>query len=260
VTFPAHATAMSEASGPMGPKDADWSFDRFVAVGYGVVYDYVFERFAPYRALRAEVLRYVESAAAGVRDRRAWHVLDIGCGPGNFTLAIGEAGFTVVGVDPFGALVDLAREKRRTRHLPNVSFKHAEAVVAEPRWRGAFDQVVNVHGLYAHPAPHELLRGAWEALKPGGHALFVNFSRRVPLLGTFTDLRRREGLGSALRALRWVLPNAVFESTRRRLAPPNYWQMDEFQAHLAAAGFAVLDIHRTFFDGVSLLAWVQKTQ
>lgn len=254
----ANATAATGTRDAMGVRGGRWSADRVVAVGYGVVYDHIFERFAPYRALQAEVLRRIE-AAAGSGERRAYHVLDIGCGPGNFTMLLGEAGFTVVGVDPYEALIDLAQEKRRARRLPNVSFKHAELVVADPRWRESFDQVLNVHALYAHPAPHQLLRGAWEVLKPGGHGLFVNFSRQVPLLRTIADVRRRESWASALRCLRWVLPNSIFEATRRRPGPPNYWQPDEFQSHLTAAGFTVLEIRRTFFEGVSLLAWVQKT-
>jgi SAM-dependent methyltransferase len=255
----AGSTAMAEASDAMGRQGSDWSGDRVVAVGYGVFYDYIFERFAPYQALRAEIRTMIEASAASVDDRRAYHVLDVGCGPGNFTLMLGEAGFTVVGLDPYEALIDLAREKRRARRLPNVSFKHADLVVADPRWRGAFDHVLNVHSLYAHPAPQQLLRGAWEVLKPGGHGLFVNFARRAPLVPTFLAARRREGWRGALHSLRWVLPNAVFEATRRRLGPPNYWQRDEFEAHLSAAGFTVLDMRRTFFDGVSLLARVQKT-
>jgi len=236
---------------------ANWSLQRALTVGYGVVYDYIFDRFAPYQSLSGEVLACVKAGAAPDVLRRDLRVLDIGCGPGNFTLLLAEAGFSALGIDPYGPLVELAREKRRARQLANVAFQHADVAVGDPRWVGAFDQVINVHSLYAHPRPLDVLRQACRALKPGGRGVFVNFTRRVPLGATFQTIRRREGLVSALRCLRWVVPNAIFEATRRRIGP-HYWQEPEFEARLRDAGFTVLDMRRTFFDNVSLLAWVRK--
>ena len=236
---------------------AEWSLQRALTVGYGVVYDYIFDRFAPYQSLSGEVLACVKAGAPADVPRRDVRVLDIACGPGNITLLLAEAGFSAVGADPYAPLIELAREKRRARQLSNVAFQHADVAVGDPRWAGAFDQVVNVHSLYAHPRPIDVLRQACRALKPNGRAVFVNFTRRVPLVPTFQQIRRREGVRSALRCLRWVLPNAIFEATRRRVGP-HYWQEATFAAHLHDAGFTVLDKRRTFFDNVSLLAWVRK--
>ena len=238
-------------------KIARWGLDHAVSVGYGVVYDYVFEGFAPYQDLRLEVLRHVEAAAPASVSRRDVRILDLGCGPGNFTLLLGEAGFSVLGIDPYGTLIDLAREKRRAKGVPHVAFQHADVISDRAFGNGSFDQVINVHSLYVHPAPTRLLRRAYEVLKPGGHGVFVNFTRRVHLWAAFREIRQREGLRPALRCLRWVLPNAIFEATRRPIRA-HYWQEDEFATHLREAGFTVLEMRRTFFDGVSLLAWVRK--
>jgi len=236
---------------------ADWSLQRALTVGYGVLYDYIFERFAAYQSLSGEVLACVKAGTPADVARRDVRVLDIGCGPGNITLRLAEAGFSALGIDPYGPLVELAREKRRGKQMGNVAFQHADVAAGDPRWNGAFDQVVNVHSLYAHPRPLDVLRQACRALKPGGRGVFVNFTRRVPLAATFQTIRRREGLASALRCLRWVLPNAIFEAIRRPIGP-HYWPEAEFGAHLREAGFTVLDLRRTFFDHVSLLAWVRK--
>ncbi|PYQ24571.1 MAG: hypothetical protein DMF81_05065 [Acidobacteria bacterium] len=238
-------------------RGVQWGLDRMVSVGYGVVYDYIVERFRPYQELHDDVLRLVESGVPAGTSRREIRVLDVACGPGNFTLHVAGAGFETVGVDAYAGLVELAREKRRARHLGNLAFRHADLARGGVFPESTFDQVVNIHSLYVQPDPQRFLREVHKVLKPGGRAIFVNFTRRVWLGSTLRDVRRREGVTAALRSLLWVLPNSVFEATRKRVRP-QYWDEKEFAAHLEEAGFRVLDIRRTFFDGASLLAWVSK--
>jgi ubiquinone/menaquinone biosynthesis C-methylase UbiE len=116
---------------------------------------------------------------------------------------------------------------------------------------------VNIHSLYVQADAQRLLSEAFRVLKPGGQAVFVNFTRRVHLAEAFRQVRRREGLGAAMSSLLWVLPNALFESMRRRTGP-HYWEEAEFRSRLEEAGFRVRELRRTFFSGVSLLSWVEK--
>src|SRR5919198_2497306 len=170
-----------------------WSLDRMLSVAYGVVYDFIFERFAPYQELQDEVRMLVETSVPAAVDRREVRVLDIACGPGNFTCLLAECGFTVTGLDAYGALVEVAKEKRRARHLANVAFRHADLARGNTIREGTFDQVVNIHSLYVHPAPDALLREAYRVLKPGGHAVFVNHTRQVGLWSTLREIQRRGG-------------------------------------------------------------------
>jgi 2-polyprenyl-3-methyl-5-hydroxy-6-metoxy-1,4-benzoquinol methylase len=234
-----------------------WGFDRMLSVMYGVVYDGIFERFIPYRALQREVLELVESAVPADANRREIRILDIGCGPGNFTIELARAGFSVVGVDRYAPLIELAREKQRAKRLTNVTFQQVDFSGCTGFQGGAFDQIVNIHSLYVHPDPCRKLQQACRVLKPGGHAVFVNHTRRLGLLSTFFEVKRREGPGAALHCLRWVVPNSVFELTRTRVGP-HYWGEDEFSAHLREAGFRLLAMRRTFLNGASLLAWASK--
>lgn len=234
-----------------------WGLDRTVAVGYGVVYDFIFEGFAPYRALREEVLELVASSVPPAVDRRQVRVLDVGCGPGNFSCLLAEHGFSVVGIDPYGGLIELAREKRRAARLPNLAFLQADIGERHGFGEAAFDQLVNIHSLYTHPAPERVIGEAYRVLKPGGHAVFANHTRRVALCSAFTAVRQRDGLRAALHSLRWLVPNLVFEAARKRVGP-HYWSEDLFARNLAAVGFTVLDMRRTFFDGTSLLVWARK--
>jgi SAM-dependent methyltransferase len=236
-----------------------WTVDRMLSTAYGFVYDYIFERFVPYQRLQAEVLELVERAAKPVSpDRRAFQILDVDCGPGNLTFVLAEAGFSVLGLERYGPVVEVAREKRRAKRLANLAFGQGDLASGRTLRDGAFDQIVNVHSLYAHPDPQALLAQAWRVLKPGGHAIFVNHTRPVRPWATFGEMRRRAGLGPALSCLAlWLLPHALFEATRRRIGP-HYWNEGTFGAHLRVAGFTVLETRRTFLNGASLLVWATK--
>jgi ubiquinone/menaquinone biosynthesis C-methylase UbiE len=234
-----------------------WGIDRSLSIAYGFVWDYIFEKFEPYQHLRREILELAEATVGEHLARRDVRILEIGCGPGNFTFTLAEAGFSVVGVDPYGPLIELAREKRRARRLSHLAFQQADLARGNGFLDASFDMVVSIHTLYVHPDPAKVLREAFRILKPGGQAVFVNHTRRVGLLRAFRDVKGAEGLGAALRALTWLLPNAVFETARKRVGP-HYWTEDEFGTHLGEAGFTVLEMRRTFFHGVSLLAVARK--
>jgi ubiquinone/menaquinone biosynthesis C-methylase UbiE len=228
-----------------------------VSIGYGVVYDYIWERFPPYQGLQQEVFELVERAVPEGTTRRDVRILELACGPGNFSVKLAEAGFSVVGLDRYGTLIDLAREKRQAKRLANLSFQHADVADGSSFKDGHFDQLVNIHSLYVHPAPDQKLKEAYRVLKPGGHAVFVNHTRRVELRPTFQQLRAREGVGAAARSLLWVVPNSVFEAARKQVGP-TYWEEAEFTSHLQAAGFTVLETRRTFLNRASVLVWAKK--
>jgi len=233
-----------------------WSLDRMLSVGYGVVYDAIFERFRPYQELQAEVLELVEKGAPNA-PRRDVHVLDVGCGPGNFTFVLAEAGFSTIGLEAYGALVELAREKRRAKRLANLAFRHGELAAGAGGRDASFDALVSIHGLYVHPEPFTLLREARRVLKPGGHAVFVNPTRHVGHWSTFRDIKNRDGMRAALASLLWLVPNSIFEVARKRIGP-HYWDEHEFAANLKAAGFTVLATRRTFLNGASVLLWARR--
>jgi SAM-dependent methyltransferase len=234
-----------------------WGVDRMLSVGYGLVYDYIYEQFRPYQQLQAEVLELVTAGVRAGTLNRDVHVLDIGCGPGNFTFVLAEAGFNAVGLESYAALVELAREKRRAKRLANLTFRHGDLADGAGIREASFDGLVSIHSLYVHPEPQTLLKEAYRILKPGGHAIFVNHTRQVAQWSTFREIKRRDGIRPALSSLLWLVPNSIFEVARRRIGP-HYWDETRFSANLRAAGFSVLQARRTFVNGASLLMWARR--
>ena len=234
-----------------------WGLDRMLSVGYGLVYDYIYEQFRPYQQLQAEVLELVTAGVPATTLKRDVHVLDIGCGPGNFTFVLAEAGFNAIGLESYAALVEVAREKRRAKRLANLTFRHGDLADGAGIREASFDELVSIHSLYVHPEPETLLKEAYRILKPGGHAIFVNHTRQVAQWSTFHEIKRRDGLRPALSSLLWLVPNSIFEAARRRIGP-HYWDEAQFTSKLQAAGFTVLQARRTFINGASLLMWARK--
>ena len=234
-----------------------WGLDRMLSVGYGLVYDYIYDRFRPYQQLQAEVLELVTAGVPATTLKRDVHVLDIGCGPGNFTFVLAEAGFNATGLESYAALVEVAREKRRAKRLANLTFRHGALADGAGIREASFDELVSIHSLYVHPEPETLLKEAYRILKPGGHAIFVNHTRQVAQWSTFHEIKRRDGIRPALSSLLWLVPNSIFEAARRRIGP-HYWDEAQFTSKLQAAGFTLLQARRTFINGASLLMWARK--
>ena len=123
---------------------------------------------------------------------------------------------------------------------------------------GPYDVLVSMHTLYWHPDPAALLAACRRALKPGGHAVFLTYQRPARVMRTFAEVRGQRGWWQALRALRWLVPTAVFDLFRG--VDPRYLTRDEFDAALRAAGFEILERRDTFLAGISLLAWTRAAE
>jgi SAM-dependent methyltransferase len=96
--------------------------------------------------------------------------LDIGCGTGVFALLLADRGIKVVGVDPAQASIEVAQGKPGS---DRVRWVCGDATVLPPLQVDLVTMTANV--AQAIVTPHtwrETLRGAYEALRPGGHLVF----------------------------------------------------------------------------------------
>lgn len=248
----AAAGVATEAAG--GHMPLRRALEHMIAVSYGTLYDGVVRGFAPWERLVDEIAALVARAVPPGREPREVRVLDAACGIGNVALRLAGLGYSVVGVDAVRHLVLIAREKSGPPSA-RLSFHHVDLARGPAPGAGSFDVVVSVHTLYWHPAPAAFLAGCRRALKPGGHGVFLTYGRPARVGRTYREVRAVEGRGAALRALRWLVPTAVFE--RLRDCEHRYLDREAFHAMLEAAGFEVLEGRRTFLAGLSHLAWAR---
>lgn len=100
----------------------------------------------------------------------ARRVLDIGCGTGVFALLLAGRGIEVVGVDPAGASLDVARGKPGGAR---VRWVEGAATALPPLRVDLATMTANAAQAVADPgAWHGTLRGAHAALRPGGRLVF----------------------------------------------------------------------------------------
>ncbi len=141
--------------------------------------------------------------AAGVGP--GMRVADLGCGPGDVTLAaarcVGPTG-SVVGVDDAARPLDRARRRARDEHLETVTFEQGDVLSWEPA--EPLDAVVGRFILMHLPDPVAAVVRAAELVRPGGIVAFADVALttrgslpELPLLtaskGWFIETLRRAG-------------------------------------------------------------------
>ncbi|MFI8166624.1 class I SAM-dependent methyltransferase [Streptomyces sp. NPDC085931] len=104
------------------------------------------------------------------QETGARRVLDIGCGTGVFALLLADRGIDVVGVDPAQAAIDVARAEPGSER---VRWIRGDATALPPLRVDLATMTANVAQEIVDPDTwRQTLRGAREALRPGGHLVF----------------------------------------------------------------------------------------
>lgn len=170
-------------------------------------------------------------------------VVDLGCGTGEFALAVSAVCGRVVGVDASPAMLEVAREKRRRRDVDTVEFVHAGWLGYEHDGRPAA-YVFSKNTLHHLPGfwKVEALRAVADILEDGG------IFRLRDLVYSFDPARSHRAIAS------WLDDMASTPFTEEEL---HRHIRDEFSTYgfvleemLEQAGFEVLEAtHRDGFYG-----------
>ncbi|MDN5325836.1 MAG: hypothetical protein PWP41_532 [Moorella sp. (in: firmicutes)] len=94
------------------------------------------------------------------------HILDVGCGTGNFSLELARRGVKVTGIDISNPMLAKARKKAADAGLA-IEFLHADAMNL-PFGDNTFDKIVSVTALEFAPDLKAVLEESYRVLKPGG--------------------------------------------------------------------------------------------
>jgi SAM-dependent methyltransferase len=170
-------------------------------------YDGIASDYAQHRRVHPEVLRRLVGAVRPASD-----VLEVGCGTGNYIIALRElAGCSCWGVDPSEAMLAEARARSG-----RVSFLRgrAEALPLPP---AAFDLAFSVDVIHHVGDRPGAYREAWRVLRPGGRVCTVTDSEWI--------IRHRQPLAA-------YFPETVAADLAR------YPPLDELRAAMQQAGFA----------------------
>ena len=114
-----------------------------------------------YQQKHAFVFEYGKDLLALLAPERGESILDIGCGTGQLTKAIADAGARVVGIDKSPEMIDAARE-----NFPNIEFMVADA--SDFSFAQPFDAVFSNAALHWVRKAAEAVQCIANALRPGG--------------------------------------------------------------------------------------------
>ncbi|MFD2767965.1 class I SAM-dependent methyltransferase [Micromonospora eburnea] len=202
---------------------------------------------------RSDLDAYVRMA----EEFEARRVLDIGCGTGVFALLLAPRGIEVVGVDPAGASIDVARSKPGSER---VRWICGDSAALPPLRVDLATMTGNVAQAIADPRMWQsTLRRAYEALRPGGRLVFET---RDPARRAWEEWNREEsyrvtgipGVGvveSWVQVIEVSLPLVTFRWTYVFAADGQVLTSDstlrfrerqEVEAELVAQGYVVEDV------------------
>lgn len=116
---------------------------------------------------------WLDALRASVPERRVGRILDLGCGTGRFTAALGEAfGCRVIGIEPSAAMLDVAL----SRNEPDVEWKQgrAESIPLDSR---AVDLIFMSQVFHHLVQPRRALEEINRVLTVGGYLAIRNGTR-----------------------------------------------------------------------------------
>ena len=190
-----------------------------------------YERAEDFKRLAFIVSQITGLAAGPLR------ILDIGCGNGNISLALGSLGHEVVGVDIDNESIAIASGRNPFGH---VSFRQTD--VASMDLSDTFDAIVCSEVLEHLPDPGSLVVSAHRLLRPGGKLIVTvpnGYGPRELLMTRPMQWLHQRGLASVLHTIKrgFGYSNTTLQSANPDLTHLQFFTRNGLQRMLKTNGF-----------------------
>ena len=180
------------------------------------------------------------------------HLLDVGCGTGNFSIKLAEQGASVVGVDISREMLSIARKKAEQKRL-NIEFKEMDGLSLQFPDE-TFDGVLSMATIEFIPDYPEMILEMFRVCKKGGSILVGTINRdsswgrlymdreyqKKARIFQYARLRTPEELNN-------IKKDSLLESKECLFIPPDSPESeigsakeDEFSEHNSGGFFCVL--------------------
>ena len=179
------------------------------------------------------------------------HILDLGCGDGKITAELARTvpHGVVTGADASAEMIAFAQQKFSKSEIPNLQFLVCD--VRAIRFPDKFDLVFSNAALHWVDDHQAILRGAAEALKPGGR-LAISCGGKGNAHDVFLALRPE------MRLKRWR------EFFRRMPMPYFFYAPSDYKTWLPKAGFKIQHLKlapkdATYAGADGFATWLRTT-
>ncbi len=119
--------------------------------------------------------RHLDAVVAAGRIRPGDRVVDVGCGPGKYTVGLAARGFETTGLDLTPGLVQQLRDA-----APDVTAVEGDLLDPPAELLGSFDVVTGFFVLHHLSDLDAAFRGARRLARPGGRVVFIEPNAYFP--------------------------------------------------------------------------------
>lgn len=222
---------------------------------YACVYDGLSKHFVPYKKVVKEVTEIMISACPLKSV-----ALDAGCGTGNFSIALGRAGYKVFGIDISKEMLKRAVIKAKQDKIP-IQFQQTNLTERLPYKDNTFDAVISINALYMLPNPEFTLKEFHRILKHGGKLILSNPMYPPSMSKIVMERVEEEGLiRGIILALRLSLLGILNIIITRKLKKGIYfyWNKTELTEMLSTNGFNVEFFRNTYVLNANSISLSRK--
>lgn len=143
------------------------------------IFDHIADRYDKWYADEVGALAHYlerELVMEFIKPRPGETVLDLGCGTGIYALELAQMGLQITGIDVSSGMLDVAREKANRLNLA-IMFRQGDLGQVDFGSEN-FDKVISICAMEFFLDPTDIMRRAFQAVKPGGRMIFATIGNK----------------------------------------------------------------------------------